>query len=111
MISSKIFTVSLHYITNTKLITFNNACEQLRQHINKTFNNDNFKAHMHIVEHDSTIMIDRKDDPRVTFIVTIYATIEDNKEQVKRLREYIDNNIAKIELAYVDATLLRRRIY
>ena len=111
MISSKIFTMSLHYIVNTQYITFNNACEQIRQAINKVITSEDFKEHMLILDQDVTLYIDNKADPRVNFIATLYTTIEDNKGLIKRMRTYIDEHIAKIELTYAQATLLRRRIY
>ena len=93
-------------------IAFEDAKTLLIADIKKLIDNNEFDNMLNIFTKESSVLIENTDEPKVELFVTMFVTVaESNKSIVKLFREYVNNNMTKLDCDNYSAKLIKKRIY
>ena len=93
-------------------IAFEDAKRLLIADIKKLIDNNEFDNMLNIFTKESSVLVENTDEPKVELFVTMFVTVaENNKSIVKLFREYVNNNMTKLDCDNYSAKLIKKRIY
>lgn len=93
-------------------IAFEDAERLLIADIKKLIDNNEFDNMLNIFTKESSVLVENTDEPKVELFVTMFVTVaENNKSIVKLFREYVNNNMTKLDCDNYSAKLIKKRIY
>lgn len=105
--SSKVLLCILSYNLNK---TDPDICNALLNTIENLLDSDGFKEQLDLINCDVTLDAKIFND-KIDVIVTLYLTKKNNESILKKLRTYIDNNLANIDVMNECAKMIKRRVF
>lgn len=95
-----------------KQLDFNDICTRLKSNLANKINTEEFDSALYAITKEFSINIERIEEPEVEFIITIFITTYNAPLLPRKLfKQYMENNLLKIEQDDFTARIIKRRIY
>ena len=105
MIKTKMLNISLTYKTKS------NVSEQIKTTINNMLKTNKFDRYMFIITKETTINIEHVQDNEIELLITMFTTVDEQVNPVRRMRAFIEEHLTKLVVDNVTCRLIRRSVY